>query len=376
MYDDVCPNCGCCPVEELTTCVDLIMHGSPCQDFSLAGRQAGGDEGTGTRSSLMYETIRIVGVVKPKIVIWENVKGVLTKKHRHNFEAYQQRMEELGYTNFYKLLNAKNYGVPQNRERVFTISIRNDIFDKHYKDGFDFPGEEPLDKRLKDILETTVDEKYYLDDAKIKAISNWKCFERPLEHIMDGYSVCGTIITRSGSECGGMKLVAPFIAASRGRNPDNPSDRTPGRKTEQRLEPKYDGTTNTITSVQKDNYVVVGDNRKEIRELPSIIQKQGDRGSNNYSVNSETAYTIPANPMSDRGQQVVDNAYRVRKLTPRECWRLMDFSDEAFDKAEKVCSNSQLYKQAGNSIVVACLEKIFKNLLFDEKGNYKLEEVK
>lgn len=98
--------------------VDLIMHGSPCQDFSTAGKQAGGDKGSGTRSSLMYETLRIVEKLKPKYVIWENVKNLLGKKHKHNFDAYQEAMSKLGYRNYYQILNAKDYGVPQNRERV------------------------------------------------------------------------------------------------------------------------------------------------------------------------------------------------------------------------------------------------------------------
>lgn len=102
---------------------DLIMHGSPCQDFSVAGKQAGGDKDSGTRSSLMYETLRIVEKLKPKYVIWENVKNLLSKKHRHNFDAYLEAMENLGYKNFFQVLNAKNYGIPQNRERVFTVSI-------------------------------------------------------------------------------------------------------------------------------------------------------------------------------------------------------------------------------------------------------------
>ena len=96
---------------------DLIMHGSPCQDFSVAGKNAGGDKGSGTRSSLMYETLRIVEKVKPKYVIWENVKNLLSKKHRHNFDAYLEAMERLGYRSQYQVLNAKDYGVPQNRER-------------------------------------------------------------------------------------------------------------------------------------------------------------------------------------------------------------------------------------------------------------------
>ena len=103
--------------------VDLIMHGSPCQDFSIAGKQAGGDKGSDTRSSLMYETIRIVEKLKPKYIIWENVKNMLSKNHVHNFYNYLDKMTELGYRNYFEVLNAKDYGIPQNRERVFTISI-------------------------------------------------------------------------------------------------------------------------------------------------------------------------------------------------------------------------------------------------------------
>lgn len=139
--------------------VDLIMHGSPCQDFSQAGHNAGGDKGSGTRSSLMYETIRIVEKLKPKYVIWENVKNLLSPKHKHNFDAYLKAMEQLGYKNYYSVLNAKDHGIPQNRERVFTISIREDI-----KKVFAFPPVQELKLRLKDLLDKTVDSKYYITD--------------------------------------------------------------------------------------------------------------------------------------------------------------------------------------------------------------------
>ena len=145
--------------------IDLITHGSPCQDFSLAGKQQGGDEGSGTRSSLMYETLRIVADIKPRYVLWENVKNLLSKKHKHNFDNYLNYMNDLGYTNYYQVLNAKDYGIPQNRERVFTISIRNDIDKK-----FVFPPKEELKLKLKDMLEDEVEEKYYLSDVQINRI--------------------------------------------------------------------------------------------------------------------------------------------------------------------------------------------------------------
>ena len=146
--------------------VDLIMHGSPCQDFSLAGLQAGGDEGSGTRSSLMYETLRIVEKLKPKYVIWENVKNMISKKHVHNFNKYIDRMDQLNYHSFYQVLNSKDYGIPQNRERVFTISIRTDL-----NKNFVFPPKQELKLKLKDMLEDEVDEKYYLSDKMIEYIS-------------------------------------------------------------------------------------------------------------------------------------------------------------------------------------------------------------
>lgn len=180
--------------------VDLIMHGSPCQDFSLAGKQAGGDEGSGTRSSLMYETIRIVDKLKPKYVIWENVKNVISKKHIHNFNNYIERMNELGYISYYQVLNAKDYGIPQNRERVFTISIRNDL-----EQAFEFPQKQELKLKLKDMLEDNVDEKYYLDDDKIEKISHWKSFQKPFEKVNGNNSIVQTLTARgAGEEHSGM----------------------------------------------------------------------------------------------------------------------------------------------------------------------------
>lgn len=186
---------------------DLIMHGSPCQDFSVAGKGAGGDKDSGTRSSLMYETLRIVEKLKPKYVIWENVKNLLSKKHRHNFDNYLKAMQNLGYVNYYHILNAKDYGIPQNRERVFTVSIRGDLWDRQYLNFdklFEFPKPMPLEKKLKDVLEKEVDEKYYLSDEQVagfvystekaKAKGNGFRFE-PTNG--GGYAKC--IATRPGS---------------------------------------------------------------------------------------------------------------------------------------------------------------------------------
>lgn len=311
---------------------DLIMHGSPCQDFSIAGLQAGGDEGSGTRSSLMYETLRIVEKLKPKYVIWENVKNLLSQKHRHNFNAYLASMHALGYSNYYQVLNAKDYGVPQNRERVFTISIRKDnvVYDGpdliiDTNQTFKFPPRRPLTRRLKDVLEDNVDEKYYLSDSTLACFmadgtGKYPRRERFLQNInRKNQDIGNSVTTRAGGRPTDNFVKEPFVVASRGRNPEDPSDRTTGAPTEQRLEPKFDGTTNTLTTVQKDNWV--------------------------------------ATP------------YRIRKLTPKECYRLMGFDDASFERASKVISNTQLYKTAGNSIVVNVLEAILSNLLKGEDEN-------
>lgn len=147
----------------------------------------------------------------------------------------------------------------------------------------------------------------------------------------------------------------PFVVASRGRNPDNPSDRTKGIKTEQRLEPNKQGLCNTLTSVQKDNYVV---------EPPPSSSYAALDEQNRYLRTDGTVGTIMTDGSSPKhNNRVVDAQARIRKLTPKECWRLMGFSDEDFAKAEAVNSNTQLYKQAGNSIVTNVLMAIFWELL-------------
>lgn len=350
--------------------VDLIMHGSPCQDFSVAGKGAGGDKDSGTRSSLMYETLRIVEKLKPKYVIWENVKNLLSKKHRHNFDAYIEAMSELGYVSKYQVLNAKDYGIPQNRERVFTVSVRTDGNSDEYdafEQDFHFPERQPLVKKLKDILDDEVDEKYYISDAMMNYFmgvnqkpSKFPRRERFLANINRKDQDRANSITTNP----GQRPTDNFIVASRGRNPDNPSDRTLGTPTVQRLEPRFDGCTNTLTSVQKDNYVAIKTANKQGYDLAQdgdgVDLAYPDSKTRRGRVGHGVSKTLPT---SD-SQGVLDG-FRIRKLTPKECWRLMGFDDSDFEKAEKVNSNTQLYKQAGNSIVVNVLEGILRNLLWN-----------
>lgn len=282
--------------------IDLITHGSPCQDFSVAGLQSGGDIGSGTRSSLMYETIRIVGQIRPKYVLWENVKNLLSKKHKHNFDNYIETMNILGYNSYYQVLNAKDYGIPQNRERVYTVSIRKDIDNGNFK----FPEKEELKLRLKDMLEENVDEKYYLDDKKIKNYNR----KFGSKGKMQG-NICDTLQAAMG--CGG----------------------------------------GNVPLVKSDKCVQVGE--LDIKGHDCIKRIYSSEGISPTLTNMQGGHRQP---------KITENEnLRIRKLTPKECWRLMGFSDEDFEIASNIpTSNTQLYKQAGNSIVVDVLEEIFKNL--------------
>ena len=172
--------------------VDLITYGFPCQDISNAGKQRGftDEEGNRTRSGLFFEALRIIEEFQPKFAIAENVKALTSKKFTEEFKTVLESLEEAGYTNYWQVLNAKDYGMPQNRERVFIVSIRKDI-DK----GFTFPKPIPLELRLKDLLEDEVDEKYYLSDVATK-----KLLWYPEDKGSD-IRVCGT--TNSDKTCQG-----------------------------------------------------------------------------------------------------------------------------------------------------------------------------
>ena len=409
--------------------VDLIMHGSPCQDFSLAGKQAGGDEGAGTRSSLMYETIRIVSKLKPKYVIWENVKNLLSVKHRHNFDAYLEIMENLGYENHYQVLNAKDYGIPQNRERVFTISIL-----KECEQNFTFPLKQELTLRLKDMSENEVDEKYYLSEYKINSISHWKAYQKPFEKVQGKNSIVPTLTARgAGEEHSGMITYSDSLD-----NTTNLQDKCLNIKeaTKKGYKEAYDGdSVNLAYPESKTRRGRVGNQvaqtlqcndsmgvvesktmknilcnelvKSGILKIGTIINHSYTNGLNGKNPNSRqkledyiesengilpTMTTRPDclgvvvkgnySPSNHNASRIIDENglaptvmenhgtitavekdLRIRKLTPKECWRLMGFDDEDFEKASQVNSNAQLYKQAGNSIVVQVLEAIFRELL-------------
>lgn len=261
---------------------DILIHGSPCQDMSIAGHQGtatgverinrgkGSDEGSGTRSSLMWETIHIIenmGEWKPRYVIWENVKNVKSKYMRPNFDRYMVEMERLGYTNNFEVLDAREFGLPQARERVFTVSVLN-------RDKFEFGDlvRTPM-RSLKEFLE---------DDANVPDI--------------------------------------------------------------------YDVTQ------------------------PSVLSCIGEKGIRRATVIEDYAYTITTRQDRTPAQIIDRGDGRYRYLTERECWRLMGYTEEDFERAKSVQKRNgkyykALYEQAGNSIAVPIFESIFRKIILQNKGS-------
>lgn len=368
------------------TANNFIVHN--CQDYSISGLQAGGDEGSGTRSSLMYESIRIINKLKPKYVVWENVKNLLSKKHKHNFDNYINKLDELGYNSYYQVLDAKNYNVPQHRERVYTISIRKDIDEGNFK----FPEKEPLKIVLKDLLEKEVDEKYYLNDKQLISLKN-STFNARKTRIQEK-KYCDTLCARDFKDPKCIQIGNLDIKGHESmKRVYSPEGISPTLTTMEggNLQPKV----LTYTSKKYNNFIKDKGyfpemfnpyHTKEIKDIsPTQTANCGSTPSSaSVLINTKPEIEVIGNymPSGHDASRVVNSnglaptvkenhgtvtatniGTSVRKLTPLECWRLMSFDDEDFYKAQNTgISNSQLYKQAGNSIVVKVLEKIFLNL--------------
>lgn len=588
-------------IKELPS-ADLWTYSFPCQDISVAGKGAGIKEGT--RSGLLFEVERLLRVAAengtlPKYLLLENVKNLVSKKFKADFDSWLSFLSGLGYTNYWKVLNAKDYGIPQNRERVFCVSIRGE------HTPFKFPKAQELKLRLRDLIDEEVEERFYLKESTIKSIitshfnsrrdsirpsdglANTLCardwrgpqcvqvgevvggkwdkmhdiskrvyepdgiaptvhcqqggntelkiaedfvlgglqkhqtprtdgisptlteamgkgggqtplivdkkekqerfFKQAVETVLENdvdvgdtvdafnkkinkSGVCPTLTTRPE---GFKTAILPVVGAMRGRNPDNPSDRTTGSPTKQRLEVNDKGVCNALTTVQKDNLVIeaekqdyvsrrysefidekgympemfVAYNKTEVKDVAPTLTGQCSSASgssavlkveledvkvlapNNWKhkagdgtvtrertekeivpalqatagqtqqsflkvkVATKKGYeeakpgdyvniTYPGSATKrgrvgegvahtltcGDGNAVITENVRIRKLTPRECLRLMGWKDEQINKIQNAkISGTQQYRQAGNGIVVQVLEAIFKALFLAEE---------
>lgn len=299
---------------------DLFTMSSPCQDFSSAGMQRGGAEGSGTRSSLLWECRKAILAKKPKYIVFENVKALVSAKFLPYFNKWQAELSGYGYSNFAKVLNAKDYGVPQNRERIFMVSILGDS-------SYYFPMAIPLDKRLKDVLERNVDERYYLSKHTVEV---FEAHKNRCEAAGYGFGWLPT----------GGSGIATCLTSGAGRQHDN-----------YMIVPE---TCDTLLGVS-----ISPNHRLEFRGISSIKQDAAP-------ALRATDYKCPHCAWLTSPDGI---RYRIRKLTPREGFRLMDVTEDNIDKIQQCgVSASQQYKMAGNSIVVACLYHLFRKL-FAEPGN-------
>lgn len=442
----------------------LLTYSFPCQDLSNAGKGRGMEKGSGTRSGLLWEVERLLNECTelPQVLLMENVPQVHGTKNKEHFDKWIAFLESKGYSNFWTDLNAKNYGIPQNRNRCYMVSVLGEY-------SYEFPKPVELELTLKDFLETEVDEKYYLSEKKLHTINKWNSLERPLEKVYGKNSIARTLTTRSGAECGslatyceqfeettnivpslektselksklckellenGLVEEGDVIRHSYTNNRLNNGVENMGRtESKEKLSPTLDTRCDCLGVVVKEpselqkevcnkamekglmtpydiiDYTYSNARLGEILKGTIKTKNSSDNQiANTLTCNVENMGVCVPNPPTmlipektkkgyaeacvgdgvyidrphqkrgcvqngmiqtlkcsgqDVGVVVADPTLRIRKLTPKECWRLMGFSDEDVEKAAKVCSNSQLYKQAGNSIVVNVLMAIFKEL--------------
>lgn len=284
--------------------VDLFVGGSPCQSFSMVGKRRGMEDARGT---LFYDFARLIKEIQPKMFVFENVKGLLSHDSGKTWEVIQGVFKDLGYDFHPQILNAKNYGIPQNRERLFVVGFRK-------KTKFTFPEPVPLKLTMQDLLEDTIDTKYYLPEKGIKFVTDQKNIKKKYTQINGRIALC----EKANQQ---FNWHGDFVFEPAGK-----------------VEPKY------FLSDKVEKYVLASGTKKfyskpetdlkVARPILATMAKMHRAGVDNY----------------------VTRSGRLRKLTPRECLRLMGF-DDSF---KIVVSDTQMYRQAGNSIVVNVLMQILE----------------
>lgn len=350
--------------KDLPKDLDLVCYGFPCQDISISGKMRGlfNKDGTKTRSGLFFEALRIIEKTKPRVAIAENVKNLTSKKFDAQFQVVLESLEQAGYDNYWKVLNAKDYGIPQNRERVFIISIRKDIDTGFFR----FPEGFPLELRLKDMLDDMVDAKYYLNkgfslietSGNVVGMIDMKG-EECIRRIYDTEKESPTLTTMEGGHRQPKIFVreATIRGYAEAYEGDSINLEQPSGKT--RRGRVGHGVAQILTTSPQQAVAVAM--RGRYNEDGRVEQKV------------EVTRREYANAITTvQKDSMIASDMRIRKLTPKECFRLMGFDDTDFEKAEAVNSNTQLYKQAGNSIVVPVVENIIKMLI--ECGALKGEE--
>lgn len=337
----------------------LLTYSFPCQDLSLAGLRKGMRKGESTRSGMLWEVERILDECKelntlPNILFMENVPEVIGKNNIKDFQKWIEKLESLGYSNYVECLNSKDYGIPQNRNRCFMISVLGEY-------TYKFPQPFELKLRLKDLLESNVDEKYYLSNKMIKYItalntnegsrrcdaSNYICEELPEEY--DLKQIKNKCLKETIEKNKEELEHADFLDCYN-----------------RSVKKDIAGTITTGVSFRNETFVAVNEEDLEQKLVGGIGEKKSNNGTQYYQQDriydsNAVAMCHPAGLPSGSYMYQLSNL-RIRKLTPRETFRLMGVKDEDFDKIKNNQSDSSLYHLAGDSIVVDVMYYMFKNL--------------
>ena len=351
--------------------VDIICGGFPCQAFSIAGNRRGFDD---TRGSLFFEIARFASILRPKYLLLENVKGLLNHDGGATFETILGALDELGYNVEWQILNSKDFGVPQNRERVFVIGhLRGECTRRVFPLSKSCQQANSIKKQYSNTITTRYGNSQgagaYIVESKsqkVRSIGNI----HPSGNGMNGevYESAGLAPTLTTNKGEGQKIAIPVLT------PDCTDKRQNGCRCKSNEEPMF-----TLTTQDKHGILIAGklpgnhDQNSRVYDTnglaPTLSTMQGggqepkiiQRGHGyNQGGEHDIAPTLTRNSYQENNY--LSDGFRIRKLTPRECWRLQGFPDWAFDKAQEVNSNSQLYKQAGNSVTVSVIAAIAKEL--------------
>ena len=340
----------------------MMTYSFPCQDLSLAGELNGMSEGSDTRSSMIWQVGRILQEMKdmkqqPDILLMENVPQVCGEGNLENFGKWIHLLEKLGYSSYTKILSATGFDIPQTRSRCFVISVP-----KGY--SYAFPEEHKLNYCLNDFLEKNVDEKYFLSDEAIAKITAWNAQQKPLEQpSMNPKNVCQTITAKSNTSMNASMLLTRVMegipikeATKKGFAMVNDGDGVYIQNIKGKRGMVQKGKIQTIKTSPQDIGVV-----KTKTTLFNYDDSENFMKGKSRFTQTET---LPVLLTRRSHHRIVEdeNPYRIRKLTPKECWRLMGVKDEDFDRVEPYITDRFLYHLAGDSIVVNVLMAIFKRL--------------
>lgn len=372
----------------------IMTYSFPCQDLSLAGKRQGmgvSQKDGGTRSGLLWEVERILGEIAggglqlPQILVMENVPEVIGSVNIGDLTKWEHRLEELGYKNYVEILNAKNYGIPQNRRRCFMVSILGEY-------TYTFPIRLKREYIVKDLLEKVVAKKYYLTDEHIERISNWKAQQKPLENMQNNVLISPTLIARGAGEVhSGMVLIDTELFKD-GEEVDFDSSEA----TKKGYKVAHDGNGVDIGgrmashrgTVQKglaqtlktDCDVGVVANEENTKKYKNYIIWRNKKGEFNTECNRASpedglALTITTKDQTKVAVAGWGSKLRIRKLTPKECIRLMGFTDEDYEAMRSIgMTDSAIYHMAGDSIVVTVLIGIFSQLMEEDKHKKVIPE--